>query len=104
MAVYFLPSSPTDYEGIIFVDEDGTEHRIGRDKWLETGNYHEQALTGRLIGFSAAFDDGGQGFVPIELGVIQDTDSCETAVFEPSTNPFTNIEYMISALTTSSEQ
>ena len=42
--------------------------------------------------------------MPIELGVIQDSDSCETAVFDPSTNPFTNIQYMISGLVTSSEQ
>lgn len=55
--IFVMDRSP-DIEGIIFVDEDGTHHRIGQDNTYVPANSVSVPLNGkRFIGFSAKFHD-----------------------------------------------
>ena len=91
-----------DWEGIAFLETDGTMQRIGEDKQYTPVATDFTRLDGRLIGLTGKFYSY-DGINPtqniIELGMIIDSTICEEGVFS-SPNPFTNMVVDLSTGTT----
>lgn len=55
IGIYFIGNISPDYEGIVFLLEDGTYERIGIDEPYTPVLADFTMLTARLVGFSAKF-------------------------------------------------
>ena len=94
---YFFSCTTRDWEGIVFLEANGTKQRIGRDDALNLSSLTTTdfiAIPSRFLGFSVKFhkqdDVACETNSVIELGIyvedVEDID-CSDAVF--LANPFT---------------